>query len=66
MIVGLDEQHLKDALGDLYKAANGEVYDMIADLSTEEGVENVFRAVDDNFGRLDILIKQCCAGICQC
>lgn len=27
MIVGLNEDHLKDALSDIYKSATGEVYD---------------------------------------
>ena len=57
MITGLDEQHLKDALNDLYKEAKGEVYDVIADLSTEEGVSAIFRAADSHFDKLDILIN---------
>jgi len=57
MIVGLDEQHLKDTLKDLYKVAEGEVYDVIADLSTEKGISLVFAAVDNHFGKLDVLVN---------
>ena len=57
MIVGLNEQHLKDALQDIYKVAKGEVYDVIADLSTEDGLKKVFQAIDDSFGKPDILIN---------
>lgn len=57
MITGLDEQHLKDALKDLYKEAKGEVYDVIADLSTEEGVNAIFQTADSHFDKLDILIN---------
>ncbi|MGQ2985541.1 SDR family oxidoreductase [Flavobacterium sp.] len=57
LIVGLNEQHLKDTLQDMYAVAEGEVYDVIADLSTKEGIAKVFSAVDDNFGTPDILIN---------
>jgi NAD(P)-dependent dehydrogenase (short-subunit alcohol dehydrogenase family) len=57
MIVGLDENHLKDALSDIYKSATGEVYDLIADLGTKEGVAKVFDFADSHFGKLDILIN---------
>lgn len=57
MITGLDEQHLKDALKDLYKEAKGEVYDVIADLSTEEGVNAIFQTADSHFDKLDVLIN---------
>lgn len=57
MITGLDEQHLKDALEDLYKETKGEVYDVIADLSNEEGIDTIFSKVDEHFDKLDILIN---------
>lgn len=57
MIVGLDENHLKDALSDIYKSATGEVYDLIADLGTKEGVANIFDFAYSHFGKLDILIN---------
>jgi NADP-dependent 3-hydroxy acid dehydrogenase YdfG len=57
MIVGLDENHLKDTLSDVYKLATGEVYDVLADLGTKEGVEKVFDSADSHFEKLDILIN---------
>ncbi|MFP9100465.1 SDR family oxidoreductase [Flavobacterium sp. RHBU_24] len=57
MIVGLNEQHLKDTLSDIYKVAEGEVFDVIADLSTGGGIKTVFEAVDTNFKTVDILIN---------
>ncbi|AWH86597.1 oxidoreductase [Flavobacterium album] len=57
MIAGLDGQHLEDALKDLHKDAKGQVYGVIADLSTEEGINTLFSAVDGNFDKLDILVN---------
>lgn len=57
MIVGTDEQHLRDALEDLYTSAKGDVYDIVADLSTEGGIKAIFKAVDANFKTLDILVN---------
>jgi NADP-dependent 3-hydroxy acid dehydrogenase YdfG len=57
MIVGLDESHLKDALADIYKEATGEVYDVLADLGTKEGIEKVFQTADNHFEKLDVLIN---------
>ena len=57
MIVGLTESHLKDALTDIYKVAAGEVYDILADLGTKDGVERVFQSADSHFEKLDILIN---------
>jgi len=57
MIVGLTESHLKDALTDIYKVATGEVYDILADLGTKDGVERVFQSADSHFEKLDILIN---------
>ena len=40
------------------KAANGgEVFGLTADVATREGVETVFKAVDDQLGGIDILIN---------
>ena len=61
MIVGLTESHLKDALTTIYKVAAGEVYDVLADLGTKDGVERVFQFADSHFEKLDILINN--AGI---
>jgi NADP-dependent 3-hydroxy acid dehydrogenase YdfG len=57
MVVGLNEQHLEDTLKDLYKVAKGEVFDVIADLSTAEGIGQVFSKVDSAFDTLDILVN---------
>lgn len=62
MMVGTSEQHLSDTLGDIYKTAGGEVYDVIADLSGEEGVQKVFDAVKRHFGKLDVLINNAAIG----
>ena len=61
MIVGRDKQHLKATLKDLYKVAEGEVFDVIADLSTEQGIQEVFAAVETNFTTIDILINNVAA-----
>lgn len=57
MIVGLDENHMKDALSDIYKEATGEVYDVFADLATKDGIAKVFQFADSHFDKLDILIN---------
>ena len=57
IIVGLDEQHLNDALGDINKTAQGSVYGVLADLASEEGVKTVFDKVDEAFDKLDILVN---------
>lgn len=57
MIVGQNEKHLRDALADIYREAAGEVYDVIADLGTKEGIKTVFDEVDNRFEKLDILIN---------
>jgi len=43
IIVGLDEQHLEDALEDLNNVAKGSVNGFIADLATEEGVKTYLK-----------------------
>ena len=57
IIVGLNEDHLKDTLDDLSAKASGEVYNVLADLSTKKGIENVFNQVNTHFSKLDILIN---------
>lgn len=57
IIVGLDEQHLNDALEDINKTAKGQVHGLLADLATEEGIKAVFEKVDSTFDRLDIFIN---------
>jgi NADP-dependent 3-hydroxy acid dehydrogenase YdfG len=57
LIVGLDEEHLNAALDDVKQASKGNVYGILADLATEEGVQKVFSEVDNSFQNLDILIN---------
>jgi NADP-dependent 3-hydroxy acid dehydrogenase YdfG len=57
IIVGLDEQHLNDALDDINKTAKGEVHGLLADLATEEGIKDVFEKADNVFGKIDIFIN---------
>ena len=57
LFFGTDEQHLKDALEDVKKAATAEVHGFIADLATEEGVKKAFAEVDSRFDKLDILVN---------
>ena len=62
VIVGQSEQHLKDALSDIYKVATGQVHDVIADLGSEEGITAVFNAVDTHYKKIDILINNAALG----
>ena len=57
LITGLDPQHLQDALHDIKKIAKGDVYGIIADLATEEGIEKIFSETDSKFRSLDILVN---------
>jgi len=57
IIVGLDEQHLEDALNDINQTAKGSVYGILADLATKEGIKSVFEKVDEAFEKLDILVN---------
>jgi NADP-dependent 3-hydroxy acid dehydrogenase YdfG len=57
IIVGLDEQHLNDALDDINKTAKGEVHGLLTDLATEEGIKDVFEKADNVFGKIDIFIN---------
>lgn len=62
MLVGQSEQHLKDTLQDIYKVATGQVHDIIADLSTEEGIAAVFKLVDTHYKKIDVLINNAALG----
>lgn len=57
LITGLTKQHMEDTLADISKISKGKVYDVMADLSMEEGIMKLFQAVDTHFGKLDILIN---------
>lgn len=57
MVAGLDRQHLLDALHDIKPAATGAVHGVLADLSTESGIEKLFADVAASFGKLDVLIN---------
>lgn len=62
MIVGLNEEHLNDALHDIRHSAVGDVYGLITDLADEEGVQNLFEEADKNLKHLDILINNAALG----
>jgi NADP-dependent 3-hydroxy acid dehydrogenase YdfG len=57
MIVGLDQQHLNEALKDIKETATGKVSGILADLATEEGIQQVFTEVDNSLQRLDMLVN---------
>ena len=57
---GRDAEHLEDALQNA-RGDRGEVSGLTADSSTREGVEQVFAAVDDKLGGIDILVA--CAAL---
>lgn len=57
LISGLDPQHMDDALQDIKKTAKGNVYGILADLATEEGIEKIFSESDSKFRSLDILVN---------
>lgn len=57
IIVGQNEQHLSDTLSDLSKEAKGEVYSIKTDLSTKEGIIELFEQVSIHFTKLDVLIN---------
>jgi len=62
LISGTDPQHLKDAL-ESFANAGGKVEGILADLGTKEGVLELFAAVDERLGGLDIAILN--AGIAE-
>lgn len=57
---GRDAEHLEDALQNA-RGDRGEVSGLTADSGTREGVEQVFAAVDDKLGGIDILVA--CAAL---
>ena len=61
MIFGRHEPELQDAMKDI-KAAGGEVLGLTADASDPDDVQRVFREVDNQMSRLDILINNAALG----
>lgn len=57
MIVGMDKQHLAEALKQIRENAKGSVHGIIADLGYEAEIQRVFDEFDKNFRTLDILIN---------
>lgn len=61
MIFGRHEQELKDAIHDI-QATGGTVTGLTADASSPEDIRRVFKEVDRQMGRLDILINNAALG----
>lgn len=59
---GHEENHLQDALTDIKAVAKGTVFGFVADAGTEQGVADIFRHVDEQLGRLDILVNNAAIG----
>lgn len=62
---GRHEQELNDALKDIqgsHAPGTGKVVGLIADSSKPEDIERVFRAADDRFGGVDILVNNAALG----
>jgi len=57
LITGTNAEHMQDALKDLEKTSGGQVFHVLADLGTEEGINKLFDVVDENFSHLDVLIN---------
>lgn len=57
LFFGETEQHVKEALPDVEAAATGAVYGFTADMSTEEGIKQIFAETDNRFEKLDILVN---------
>jgi NADP-dependent 3-hydroxy acid dehydrogenase YdfG len=62
MVVGETAIHLDEAMPDIRKAATGDVFGLVANLATEEGIRKIFAEVDANFSGLDILVKNAALG----
>lgn len=57
-IVGLTPEHLNDAIKSIgSEGTGGTINGLIADLSTREGIEKVFKETDNRFEKLDILVN---------
>jgi NADP-dependent 3-hydroxy acid dehydrogenase YdfG len=61
MIFGRHEPELQDAMKDI-KAAGGEVLGLTADASDPDDIQRVFRELDNQMDRLDILINNAALG----
>src|SRR5512139_3024347 len=61
MIFGRHEQELKDAVRDI-QATGGTVSGFTADTSNPDDIRRVFKEVDREMGRLDILINNAALG----
>lgn len=61
MIFGRHQQELDDAMKDI-QAAGGEVLGLTADAADPDDVQRVFREVDNQMDRLDILINNAALG----
>lgn len=57
MVAGLDRQHLLETLHDIKPVATGDVHGVLADLSTESGIEKLFADAAASFGKLDVLVN---------
>jgi NADP-dependent 3-hydroxy acid dehydrogenase YdfG len=57
-IAGNSEDHLNDALKHIEQLqAPRKVKGIIADLSTEQGINELFRAADEELGKLDVIVN---------
>jgi NADP-dependent 3-hydroxy acid dehydrogenase YdfG len=59
---GDEALHLQDALSDIKAVAKGKVFGFVADCGTEAGITRIFRHVDKQLGRLDILVNNAAIG----
>ncbi len=58
LLTGQDQAHLEDTLKDAGKIGVGDkIRGIIADISTSEGIANIFNEVDQHFNKLDVLIN---------
>ena len=62
MVFGRYEKELQDALKDIRKEAQHEVYGFTADLALEENINRVFEEADKEFEKLDVLINNAAIG----
>ncbi|MFP9100107.1 SDR family oxidoreductase [Flavobacterium sp. RHBU_24] len=59
---GHEAYHLADALADIKAVAKGKVFGFVADCGTEAGIGTIFKHVDEQLGRLDILVNNAAIG----
>ncbi|MGV3632086.1 MAG: SDR family oxidoreductase [Bacteroidota bacterium] len=62
MIVGRHEKELEEALEDLKKINEANVFGMIADVADQKGIDKIFQAFDHRFGKIDVLINNAAIG----